>query len=106
MNFFRKNPPPLQPQFLLSSLVSQKESLGIVSVSAAKPTWKLKKRQDILVKSHGSDLNSSINDILVQTLELACATASVIGISFSSRVTWANLPLNDCTDVADVAAFF
>ncbi len=71
-----------------------------MSVAAAKHAWKLKKRQDILLL-HGSDLKSSINDILVQTLKTApkhAQTVSVIGISLSSRVTWANLPLKDSTD--------
>lgn len=97
---------PLQFLFSSSSVHGyfREDLQELSSISAAKLTFEAEEETNILVKSLRSDLNSSINHTLVQThwnLHLGMHT-SIIGISLSSRVTWVNLPLMDCTDVAAV----
>lgn len=102
--FLEKNPPPLWPGFLLSSWTCQWRSSGIVFCLICQAhfgSWRRDRHSCQVARVWLEFIHKSHTDPLKPAPKHA-QTVSVIGISLSSRWTWANLPLKDCIDVSAV----
>lgn len=100
----KKNPPPSQPQFLLSSRVCQRRSSGIVfyiSCQTVFGSWRRNTYSCQVAQTWPEFIHKSYTcSDKLKPVPKHEQTVSVIGILLSSRVTWASLPVKDCTDVA------